>query len=709
MPTHRLSVLAVLALAGGLAAAQPAVAKVYAVNVASDGQNSTCAPFKACSLRSALALADDDDTHDTIRLPAGARLELAQGQLESGNGTGVRELEIDGRGATIDGNGASGILRLTGNSDDEVTLRNLTLTGGANPDSGGAVDADDIGGGKLILLDVAMTGNTAAVEGGAVVSGQSNALVVERSTFTQNTAGAGGAISGNGPTTIKESTFTGNTATDSGGRGGGAFSFSSASLATLVDSTFTGNHAAERSGAIHIRGDLVADRITVAGNDAPERGGIGLDLNPGEHVAISNATVTGNAATVGEYGAAGIGLAGSGATSTLSIDSSTIAGNTVPAGAAAGTALGTYLGPVTLRNTILSGPRACNVLGPMTSKGGNLDSGRTCAFNGPDDRFDADPRLGPLADNGGAVPTMALLAGSAAVDAGLACPALDAREVSRPQGPACDSGAFEAEKADLVTTLAAAPAAVKVGEPVTASVTVTDRAAHDAPSTVLTLEPSGVPVAVQSAATSAGTCTTAVPVSCQLGTLETESPVTVTVVVVPQAAGALALTAAAVNARPDATPADDRAQATVDVAALPVPAGDPPAGQGPSPAPGAPGAPAADVGAPTVTAGARCTKRLKRVRRARACIVRVALDEAGTVTGKATMAVRARGRVKRITVARGRLVLTAAGEGRLVLRLTAAGRRRLAGRRRATLRLALSASDAAQNRTTATRKLVLKG
>ena len=61
--------------------------------------------------------------------------------------------------------------------------------------------------------------------------------------------------------------------------------------------------------------------------------------------------------------------------------------------------------------------------------------------------FGADPLLGPLADNGGPTQTHALLAGSPAIDHSdnLTCPPTDQRGVSRPQGPACDTGAYEAE------------------------------------------------------------------------------------------------------------------------------------------------------------------------------------------------------------------------------------------------------------------------
>jgi hypothetical protein len=58
--------------------------------------------------------------------------------------------------------------------------------------------------------------------------------------------------------------------------------------------------------------------------------------------------------------------------------------------------------------------------------------------------------LGPMQDNGGRTPTIALLPTSVALDAGdtAACAGtpvtgLDQRQVARPQGPGCDVGAFE--------------------------------------------------------------------------------------------------------------------------------------------------------------------------------------------------------------------------------------------------------------------------
>lgn len=62
----------------------------------------------------------------------------------------------------------------------------------------------------------------------------------------------------------------------------------------------------------------------------------------------------------------------------------------------------------------------------------------------------ADPRLGAPGDNGGFTATMALLPGSAAIDAGndATCPAGDQRRVVRPQGAHCDIGAYELEQTD---------------------------------------------------------------------------------------------------------------------------------------------------------------------------------------------------------------------------------------------------------------------
>ena len=70
--------------------------------------------------------------------------------------------------------------------------------------------------------------------------------------------------------------------------------------------------------------------------------------------------------------------------------------------------------------------------------------------------------LGTLGNNGGSTQTIPLLTGSAAIDAGddAACPATDQRGVTRPQGTACDIGAYEVNSFPPETKIDAAPALV---------------------------------------------------------------------------------------------------------------------------------------------------------------------------------------------------------------------------------------------------------
>jgi|GEM_PF-1493956 len=68
----------------------------------------------------------------------------------------------------------------------------------------------------------------------------------------------------------------------------------------------------------------------------------------------------------------------------------------------------------------------------------------SCGTDGGNN-IEADPLLGRLANNGGFTQTHALLPGSPAIDSGTCvdAPDTDQRGVSRPQGPACDMGAYE--------------------------------------------------------------------------------------------------------------------------------------------------------------------------------------------------------------------------------------------------------------------------
>jgi hypothetical protein len=105
------------------------------------------------------------------------------------------------------------------------------------------------------------------------------------------------------------------------------------------------------------------------------------------------------------------------------------------------------------RDTIVANGGTGNCDVPLTSQGHNLESTNQCGFHAAGDLVNANPLLGPLANNGGPTDTLALVANSPAVNAADpgACSGADQRGVSRPQQGACDIGAFELEPEPAAT------------------------------------------------------------------------------------------------------------------------------------------------------------------------------------------------------------------------------------------------------------------
>ena len=93
--------------------------------------------------------------------------------------------------------------------------------------------------------------------------------------------------------------------------------------------------------------------------------------------------------------------------------------------------------------------------GAFISNGHNIDTGSGCNFTQPTDQQNVTPKLIPLRDNGGPVPTVALRPTSPAVNAGgsTACPTTDARGVARPANSACDIGAYELQSGPTISAL----------------------------------------------------------------------------------------------------------------------------------------------------------------------------------------------------------------------------------------------------------------
>jgi len=194
-------------------------------------------------------------------------------------------------------------------------------------------------------------------------------------------------------------------------------------------STISSN-AAGTGGGIHngAASQLAVTNSTISGNNAANGGGISNELNTAgtSQVSLLNVTVSGNTAS-----SAGGGLDNAG---------KFLYQNTIVAG-----------------NTATTSNPDCrdSSAGTFSSLGHNL-TGSATGCPAADTDVQVEPAavfadvLGSLQNNGGNTPTHALLPGSPAVDAGdgAACPATDQRGVTRPQGAACDIGAFELEQED---------------------------------------------------------------------------------------------------------------------------------------------------------------------------------------------------------------------------------------------------------------------
>jgi hypothetical protein len=297
--------------------------------------------------------------------------------------------------------------------------------------------ADD-GGGNLLLSTAVTADGQALPSGTADMSG---------ATFTQGTAvfGGGAFVDIGSTASFTASTFAGNVVQ---GTGSGGAIIDSCGRLTLTNDTLSGNRADAFGGAIHhtcesdllpnaaaaataqaaptkvphavVRPPATARAATARAAAAPFKPGMLLDF----------VTIAGNEAAT--FGGDGIGDAGDAAV--LQIHNSIIA------------------------DKPSNGGKNCVVFETaITSLGYNVEDANDCQLTKTGDRTSTDPALGALKDNGGPTQTMALAAGTPAVDvADPACnqgtdQATDQRGVSRPQGSRCDAGAFELQVASTPT------------------------------------------------------------------------------------------------------------------------------------------------------------------------------------------------------------------------------------------------------------------
>jgi hypothetical protein len=303
------------------------------------------------------------------------------------------------------------------------------------------------------MSDSTLMGGDASSQGGAMLLDNIAPATIERSLISFNNATApntfnaqgGGIFSNNTPLTIIDSEISDNTATapgvgDGAARGGGVMAFN----------------------ALTLRRTLVADN-QVFSNDAgvsdEAGGGIWLQNGTGSSL-IQNSTITGNSAGNDAANGAGGGLRSAGTalvevvhTTFLANDASdddngdhiqndgtglTYASSIIPGGGAVNMCEGADAATVSGGYNALSPDDTCTADGTGDATGtiGIVAGGATA--NG-----------GPAIGGSDPVPmrTIAILGGIAEnlVPTANCGPAggIDARGVTRPQGSACDAGAFE--------------------------------------------------------------------------------------------------------------------------------------------------------------------------------------------------------------------------------------------------------------------------
>ena len=316
----------------------------------------------------------------------------------------------------------------------KLTMTSTRVTGSrAMADAGGEAEAE--GGG----LDVAgATEITSSVFSGARVLAHGH---------TKSAGASGGGIQGTGQLTLNRSTVDRNHVTGTSddstafGNGGG---ISWPTGATITASTIS-------------RNTLTADAAT--GIAQTLGAGINL-LGQFQAGSITNSTITKNLATSSLSAGSGVSRSfGGGIDSrqmTLAVTASTIAHNSVFAAGGSsleveGGGIRVESGTTTFEGTILAldqGETSPDCAGTVASNGNNLVQVTTgCTFGSqPSDRTGLNPKLAALENNGGPTRTLALLAGSPAINwiaPGLCPVPKDQRGVSRPQGPKCDIGSFE--------------------------------------------------------------------------------------------------------------------------------------------------------------------------------------------------------------------------------------------------------------------------
>ncbi len=283
----------------------------------------------------------------------------------------------------------------------------------------GAADGGVGGVGGPGPLDAGEGGTGGWGAGAAVYNGTNGTVRAVACTFNNNSTLGGTSQEGGGGNEIS----TGNPGVTGGiGAGGAICNFGTN---TAVNCTFYENLVMGGQGGT---GGIGGYKGGTGGTGGSAYGG---SIFNSSWVAVTNCTFANGAAEGGTGGSPGSGPHGAGATGA--------------SGTGYGANIENYAGTFIFKNSILAYPAGTtNACGTITDRGYNLSSDGSPKF-GTNSHNNFGPKLSALANNGGPTETMALQAGSPAIDAiyDSSAPPFDQRGVPRPFGPRSDIGAFE--------------------------------------------------------------------------------------------------------------------------------------------------------------------------------------------------------------------------------------------------------------------------
>jgi len=372
-------------------------------------------------------------------------LRISNGRVADDHGGGIYNVgTLTLTNSTVNGSNAylGGGIYNTGT----LTLTN-SIVSDNSAEHGGGIDNDS---GTVELINSIVSDNSAEHGGG--IDNDSGTVELINSTVSGNSADYGGGIYNDGMLTLEYSTVYGNEATSDGG----GISNSNGGAVELINSAVNGNEAISDGGGIF--------------ND------------PNSMAELTNSTVSDN-----ESGADGGGIYNAG---TLRLNNSTIGKYNFASGSGGGiwndnNSTASFKNSIVARNIANSAGPDCYNAATLISLGYNLvGDDSDCSFTTQTgDQVNVDPLLGDLRDNGGPTETHALLLGSPAFDAipigsctdHLGTPiTADQRGVTRPQGCACDIGAYEAQTADLSLSKTVDKASPDAGENVVFTIQATN-------------------------------------------------------------------------------------------------------------------------------------------------------------------------------------------------------------------------------------------